>query len=69
MNTFICNSCHKPDKECDCISTICPDCKKEFKITREEVEWFKMKGYALPKRCKPCRIIRRQNNKSVIEKK
>jgi ribosomal protein L36 len=69
MTEYICPECKKTDKECDCIASICTDCQKEFKVSQDEKKWFEMKDYKLPKRCKPCRIIRRRNNKSVIENK
>lgn len=47
------------------ISVTCTDCHESFVITPEEQQFFKQKGFDLPKRCKPCRVIRRQNNLSV----
>lgn len=46
----------------------CSDCKKPFTISKEEQEFFESKGFVLPKRCKPCRIIRRQNNVDVLRR-
>lgn len=47
------------------ITITCTDCHKPFIITPEEQQFFKTKNFALPKRCKPCRVIRRQNNLST----
>jgi hypothetical protein len=47
------------------LTVTCTDCHKQFIITPEEQSFFKQKQFALPKRCKPCRVIRRQNNLSV----
>lgn len=40
----------------------CIDDDKEFTVTKEEQEWYKNKGFDLPKRCKDCRLKRKQNN-------
>lgn len=47
------------------LTITCTDCHKTFIITPEEQQFFKQKQFDLPKRCKPCRVIRRQNNLSV----
>ena len=47
------------------ITITCTDCKKDFIITPAEQQFFQQKSFDLPKRCKPCRVIRRQNNLSV----
>jgi len=38
----------------------CQDCGAPFTYTAGEQEFFKMKGFTPPKRCKPCRISNRQ---------
>ena len=48
------------------IQATCSDCKEPFTISPGEQKFFNDKGFALPKRCKPCRTIRRQNNKEVM---
>ena len=39
--------------------TRCKGCGKYYIIKEEEIEWFKAKGYDLPKRCKECRKKRK----------
>lgn len=39
----------------------CVDCEKDFEITDGEKEWYKMKNYDLPKRCKPCRQLKKES--------
>lgn len=42
---------------------VCRDCGKEFIFTGSEQEFFAEKGFVNePKRCKPCRDIRRENH-------
>ncbi len=38
----------------------CVDCNSEFEISVEAQEFFKSKNFDLPKRCKSCRIRRKQ---------
>lgn len=47
-------------KEFQCIS-----CKAIFKINLGEVEFYKNKGFSLPKRCKSCREIRKQRRINI----
>ena len=47
------------------ITVTCTDCHKPFIITPDEQAFFNQKQFDLPKRCKPCRVIRRQNNLSI----
>lgn len=47
----------------------CTDCGKPFSISVSEQKFFQEKKFDLPKRCKPCRQIRRQNNISVNNSK
>lgn len=40
----------------------CKDCPTQFEVTDGEVEFFKDKGLAIPKRCQPCRKLKRERN-------
>ena len=42
------------------IKANCVDCPNEFAITVGEQNFFKNKGFELPKRCKPCRDKKRK---------
>lgn len=44
----------------DVLTVECVDCGKVFDLTIEEQDWYKEKGFALPKRCKECRKERRR---------
>jgi len=46
---------------------VCIDCGNEFAFTVRDQEFFSSKGFTEPKRCKPCRIARKnnQNNKDI----
>ena len=44
----------------------CLDCGQEFIYTIGEQEFFWAKGLAEPKRCKPCRILRRRSLVSIM---
>lgn len=46
---------------------ICADCGQDFIFTEGEQRYFWSKGLAEPKRCKPCRIIRRRSIVSIEE--
>lgn len=46
---------------------ICADCGREFIFTEGEQRYFWSKGLAEPKRCKPCRMIRRRSIVSIEE--
>lgn len=41
----------------------CIDCGKEFAFTGEEQEFFASKKFVEPKRCKPCRQIKKQKKR------
>lgn len=43
------------DEEINCV-----DCNTPFTIGDGERDFFIKKGFSLPKRCKPCRIKRKQ---------
>lgn len=34
---------------------VCVDCEAEFEFTENDQEFYERKGFAKPKRCKPCR--------------
>lgn len=44
----------------DVITVECIDCGRTFDLTKEEQDWYKEKGFAMPKRCKECRKERRR---------
>jgi ribosomal protein L36 len=50
------------------IEQTCSDCGKAFTITEGEQEFYQSKDFPLPKRCKPCRMIRRKNIIKVSKK-
>ncbi len=41
----------------------CKDCGAEFKMSYNEVRFYEEKGLQLPKRCKQCRDLRRQQKR------
>ena len=43
----------------------CADCGLEFIFTEGEQTYFWSKGLAEPKRCKPCRMLRRRSLVSI----
>jgi len=45
----------------------CADCGQEFIFTEGEQRYFWSKGLSEPKRCKPCRMIRRRSIVSIEE--
>lgn len=42
------------------ITLECIDCGKTFDLSKEEQDWYKEKGFVMPKRCKECRKERRR---------
>ena len=40
---------------------VCVDCGLKFTFTQDEQRFFWSKGLAEPKRCKPCRMLRRRS--------
>ncbi len=40
----------------------CVDCQSNFSLDTQTINWFLNKNLALPKRCEPCRDIRRIND-------
>jgi CxxC-x17-CxxC domain-containing protein len=37
------------------LQLICSDCGREFTFTSQDQAFFRERGYSTPKRCKPCR--------------
>lgn len=37
------------------LQLVCSDCGQEFTFTTEDQQFFSERGYSTPKRCKPCR--------------
>lgn len=46
------------------ITIKCKDCGNTFSIGEEEQAWYKERGFELPKRCKKCRVSKRERNKN-----
>ena len=36
-------------------TSVCRDCGRSFTLTKGEQEWYREKGFVLPKRCPVCR--------------
>ena len=45
----------------------CLDCGREFAFTIGEQRYFWAKGLSEPKRCKPCRMLRKRSLVSIWE--
>jgi hypothetical protein len=45
----------------------CQDCGREFTFTTGEQRYFWAKGLSEPKRCKPCRMLRKRSLVSIEE--
>ena len=45
----------------------CADCGQDFIFTEGEQRYFWSKGLAEPKRCKPCRVVRRKSLISIMK--
>lgn len=43
---------------------VCCDCGEEFTFTVRDQEFFNSKGFTEPKRCKKCRIAKKNNQNS-----
>lgn len=41
------------------IILVCQDCSEKFMLTVEEQKFFTQKGWSFPKRCKQCRLARK----------
>jgi len=44
----------------------CRQCGKEFVLTRAEQEFYELKGFALPSRCKGCRSIKKGEPQHLV---
>ena len=57
------------NKAAEDVVRVCCDCNKQFWIEAGEQAFFDSKSMPYPKRCKPCRQIRRETiNKKMEEK-
>ena len=45
----------------------CLDCGREFTFASGEQRYFWAKGLSEPKRCKPCRVLRKRSLVSITE--
>lgn len=46
----------------------CKDCKTDFVFTESEQKFYADKGFQTPKRCKPCRDLRKsQSNQTPVQ--
>lgn len=45
-----------PDQTLQCV-----DCGSDFVYTDRDQQFYEKQGYTPPKRCKPCRDIKKQN--------
>ncbi len=43
----------------------CVGCKAMFEFTEKDQQFFKEKGFGDPKRCKPCRIKKKQERQAA----
>jgi CxxC-x17-CxxC domain-containing protein len=43
---------------------MCSDCGQAFEFTGEDQEFFRERGYSAPKRCKPCRQAKKNEQSS-----
>jgi CxxC-x17-CxxC domain-containing protein len=41
---------------------VCEDCGQEFLFSEKEQEFYAMRGFQEPKRCKPCRSRRKEQS-------
>lgn len=46
---------------------VCKDCGDKYLFTVRDQEFFKERGYTPPKRCKPCRVKKKQAINKVAE--
>jgi hypothetical protein len=42
----------------------CKDCNADFVFSEKDQKFFESKGFEPPKRCKPCRDVKKQASKS-----
>ena len=50
-------------KKNEIVSIECVECGVTFDVSADEQEWYKEKGFVLPKRCPACRKHRRKGRK------
>ena len=55
-------------KQNDAVVIECVDCGTSFEVSAEEQQWYKDKGFNLPKRCPRCRKSRRNQNNNKKRK-
>jgi len=48
------------------INLICRQCGKEFVLTRAEQEFYELKGFSLPSRCKECRSAKKPQSQHLV---
>ena len=48
---------------------VCIQCGKEFELAKSEMEFYRKKKLAYPKRCRECRALNKQNRAAEAEKK
>jgi len=46
------------------LQLMCSDCGQAFTFSPEDQEFFRERGYSTPKRCKPCRQAKKQDQSS-----
>jgi len=46
---------------------VCVDCESKFEFTEGEQEFYRERSFQEPKRCKKCRVVRRQRRNSEGE--
>ena len=46
----------------------CADCGQDFIFAKGEQVFFSDKGLAEPKRCKPCRMLRKRSIVNIVRK-
>ncbi|KAJ3224343.1 hypothetical protein HK099_008587 [Clydaea vesicula] len=47
---------HKHKKDLKGFQFVCSDCKGNASLSAKEVEYFRQKGYKMPKKCKNCKV-------------
>lgn len=45
----------------------CKECGEKFIITAADREWYAEKGFKEPRRCKPCRKLRREQTEKEVK--
>ena len=49
------------------ISLICSHCGKEFVFTKAEQDFYQEKGFAFPRRCKKCRLVKQKHHMTCCQ--